>query len=156
MEKAKDIDEFVSAIGDSLQMRNKVGYDLESLAYGELPQHLLDEYSEYLDLAELPEDIGEELHDWEIDVVKDLRDSLDLPKRIDPPRAWEQLEWMADYANEQTFGDRFFRYVQRALDSRHPFGAYKDVMRDYGLLKGWYRYCDECYCDYVRHEIGLK
>ena len=80
---------------------------------------------------------------------------MDLPDEIDPPRTWLQLEWMADFANEYSLGGRFIRDVQKSLDSRHPFGAFKDVIYDYGRIDNWYRYRDDCYRAYVRHKIGL-
>ena len=155
MDKAKDIDELVQRLAESLEIGERVRYDLDNLTYGDLNQMSLDEYSEYLDMEELPDNLEDELHDWEIDLVKYLRWALDLPHEIDPPMTWVQLEWMAEFANEQSLGDRFIRDVQRALDSRHPFGAFKDVMYDYGLIDDWYRYRDECYRTYVRHELGI-
>lgn len=155
MDKAKDIDDFVQKLAETLSMGQTVRYDLDNLTYGELNQMNLDEYCEYMDMEELPDNLVDELHDWEIDLVKYLRWALDLPDAIDPPRTWQQLEWMADFANEQTLGDSFIRDVQRALDSRHPFGSFKDVMYDYGLINEWYRYRDDCYHVYVRHELDL-
>lgn len=155
MDKAKNIDEFVHRVAESLGMGQSVRYDLDNLTYGELNQLSLDEYGEYLDMEELPDNLEDELHDWEIDIVKYLRWALDLPDEIDPPRTWQQLEWMTDFANEQSLGNRFIRDVQRALDCRHPFGAFKDVMYDYGLIDDWYRYRDDCYHTYVRHELDL-
>lgn len=155
MDKVKDIDEFVQKLAESLSTGERVRYDLDNLTYGGLNQFSLDEYSEYMEMEELPDNLEDELQDWEIDVVKYLWLALDLPNFIDPPRTWEQKEWMANFANEQSLGNRFFRDVQRALDSRHPFVAFKDVMYDYDLLDVWYRYRDACYRDYVRHELGL-
>lgn len=155
MEQAKDIEEFVRMIAQGIEQGVCVRYDIETLAYGEVHQYQLDEYDEYVEMEELPDDLDEELHDWEIDLVKYLRDTLDLPDEIDPPRTREQFEWMADFANEQSVGGRFIRDVQRALDSRHPFGTYKDVMYDYGLIDNWYRYREECCRHYVRRELGL-
>lgn len=155
MDKAKDIDDFVQKLAETLSMGQTVRYDLDNLTYGELNQMNLDEYSEYLEMEELPDNLEDELHDWEIDLVGYLRWALDLPDEMDPPRTWKQLEWMVDFANEQSLGDRFARDVQRALDSRHPFGAFKDVMYDYGLIDDWYCYREGCYRTYVRHELGL-
>ena len=87
--------------------------------------------------------------------MKYIREVLELPDEIDPPRTWEQLEWMADFANEQSLDNRFIRDVQKSLECRHPFGASKDVMYDYDLLDEWYGYSEECYRAYVRHELGL-
>lgn len=141
-------------VADGLSIGCIVRYDLKSLSYGEVHQYQLDEYGEYLDMAELSEDI-EELHDWEMDEVKYLREIFDLPDEIEPPRTWKQIDWMVDFANERSKGLRFVKEVQRAIDSRHPFGAFKDVMADYGLLEDWYKYHDECYKDYVRSELDL-
>ena len=107
-------------------------------------------------MEDLLDNLYDELKDWEIDEMKYIREVLDLPDEIDPPRTWLQLEWMADFANEHSLGGRFIRDVQRALDSRHPFGAFKDVMYDYDLLDEWYCYRDDCYNAYVRHELGLS
>lgn len=156
METAKDKEDLVRQIADLLSMGETVRYDLKTLSYGELNQMNLDEYSEYLKKEELPEDIEEELRDWEIDVVKYLRDVLDLPHLIEPPRHWEQFEWMADFANEQSSDRRYIRDVQSALDSRHPFGAFKDVMADYGLLDKWYHYREDCYKSFVKNELGIS
>lgn len=155
MDKAKNIEEFVKLVADGLSIGCTVRYDLKSLSYGEVHQYQLDEYGEYLDMAELSEDIEEELRDWEIDEVKYLREIFDLPDEIEPPRTWKQIDWMVDFANERSKGPRFVKEVQRAIDSRHPFGAFKDVIADYGLLEDWYQYRDECYRDYVRSEIDL-
>lgn len=156
MDKAKDIEDFICQITDSLSIGETVRYDLETLSYGELDRMNVDEYREYLDMEELPEDIEEELYDWQIDLVKYMSDVLDLPNYIDPPRHREQFEWMADFANEQSSDQRYIRDVQRALGSRHPFGAFKDVMAHYGLLKDWYRYQKECYKSFVRNELGIS
>ncbi|MDE7350496.1 MAG: hypothetical protein K2N25_05465 [Muribaculaceae bacterium] len=155
MNKAKDIDELIQKLAESLEIGERIRYDLGNLTYGELNQLNLSEYSEYLDMEELPDNIVDELQYWEIDHVKYLRWALDLPDSIDPPRTWMQLEWMADFANEQSLGDRFIRDVQRAFDSRHPFGAFKDVMYAYSLIDDWYRYREDCYRTYVHHELGL-
>ena len=41
-------------------------------------------------------------------------------------------------------------------DSRHSFGAFKDVMYDYSLIvDDWYSYREGCYRAYVRHELDL-
>lgn len=156
MEKAKNIEEFVKWVADGLSIGSTVRYDLKSLSYGEVHQHQIDEYGEYLDMAELSEDIEETLCDWEIDVVKHLREIFDLPDKIEPPRTWKQIDWMADFANERSKGPRFIKDVQRAIDSRHPFSAFKDVMAYYRLLEDWYQYRDECYRDYVRSELDLN
>lgn len=140
MDKAKDIDEFVQRLAEPLSIGQCVRYDIDNLTYGEVHQMQMDEYWEYVEVDQLPDNLGDELKDWEIDEVKYIRDVMDLPDEIDPPRTWEQLGWMADFANEQSLGNRFIRDVQRALDCRHPFGAFKDVMYDHGLLDEWYSY----------------
>lgn len=155
MDKAKNIEEFVNGIADGLSMGCCVRYDLNSLEYGELHQMQLEEYGEYVDMEELPEDIEDELHDWEIDEVKYLREVCALPHGIEPPRTWTQIDWMGDFANGQSNGPRFVRDVQRAINSRHPFGAFKNAMAHYGLLEDWYQYSDECYRGYVRRELGV-
>ena len=155
MNRAKDIDEFVREVADLLSIGESVRYDLDDLSYGNLNQMQMDEYWEYLEMEELPDNLEDELHDWEMDVVKYLRWTLGLPGRLAPPRTREQMEWMADFANERSLGDRFIRDVQRALDCRHPFGAFKDVMYDYGLINNWYSYREDCYRAYVRHELGI-
>ena len=156
MDKANDIDEFVQKLAEMLGIGQSVHYDMDNLTYGEVHQMQMDEYLGYIDMEELPDNLEDELKDWEIEEVKYIRAVLDLPDKIDPPMTWLQLEWMADFTNEGSFGDRFIRDVQRALDCRHPFGAFKDVMYDYGLLDDWYRYRDDCYRTYVRHELGLS
>ena len=155
MDKAKDIDEFVQKLAEPLSIGQSVRCDMDNLTYGEVHQMQMDEYREYVDIEELPDNIEDELKDWEIDEVKYIREVMDLPDEIDPPRTRQQLEWMEDFVNEHSLGDRFIRDVQRALDCRHPFGAFKDVMYDYGLLDDWYSYRENCYCAYVRHELGL-
>lgn len=155
MEKANNIEDFVRGVADGLGIGCSVRYDLKTLSYGEVYQYQLDEYGEYVDMDELPNDIEDELKDWELDVVKYLREIRDLPDEIEPPRTWKQIDWMADFANERSKDPRFVKDVQRAIDSRHPFGAFKDVMADYGLLEDWYQDCGECYQDCVRSEIDL-
>lgn len=156
MDKANDIEDLVRQIAESLSIGERVRYDLKTLSYGNFNELNIEEYGEYLDMEELPDDIEDELHDWQLDYVRYLRDVMDLPDFIDPPRTGVQLEWMADFANEQSSDSRYIRNVQRALDSRHPFGAFKDVMADHGLLENWYRYREECYKDYVRRELGVS
>lgn len=153
MDKAKNVEELVNEIADLLSIGERVAYDLDNLSFADLNQMNIDEYDEYLDMEELPDDLEEELHDWQIELIKYLRWALELPHVIDPPSTREQLEWMADFANEQPTNSRFIRSVQRALYNRHPFGAFKDVMYDYDLLDKWYGYRNECYRDYVRQEI---
>lgn len=108
-----------------------------------------------IDMAEFPDDIEDELLDWEIDEVMRIREICDLPDAIDPPGTGEQIDWMVDFANRSS-GTKFVRDIQYAIDSRHPFGAFKDVMAYYGLLNDWYQYRDTCYMDYVRRELGLE
>ncbi|MDE6379446.1 MAG: hypothetical protein K2L11_03165 [Muribaculaceae bacterium] len=156
MDKANDLDEFVQKLAESLSMGQTVRYGIDSLTYGEVHQMQMYEYWEYVEMENLPDNLDDELKDWEIEEVKYIREVLDLPDEIDPPRTWLQLEWMADFANEHSLGGRFIRDVQRALDCRHPFGAFKDVMYDYDLLDKWYSYRDDCYNAYVRHELGLS
>ncbi|MDE6291675.1 MAG: hypothetical protein K2M16_09085, partial [Muribaculaceae bacterium] len=91
MDKAKDIDDFVQKLAESLEMGERVRYDMDNLTYGEVHQMQMDEYREYVDMEELPDNLGDELKDWEIDEVKYIRDVMDLPDEIDPPRTWEQL-----------------------------------------------------------------
>lgn len=155
MDKAKDIDVFVQKLAEWLSMGESIRYDLDNLIYGEVHQMQMDEYWEYVEMDELPDNLEDELRDWEIDEIKYIRDVLELPDEIDPPRTWLQLEWMADFANDQTLGNSYIKDVRRALDSRHPFGAFKDVMYDYNLLDDWYRYREDCYRAYVRHELGF-
>lgn len=50
----------------------------------------------------------------------------------------------------------FVNDVPRAIDSRQPFGAFKQVMAYYGLLNYGYRYRDDRYMDYVRRVLGLE
>lgn len=100
--------------------------------------------------------IEDELRDWEIGVVMYLREVCELPHKIEPPRTGEQIDCMVDFANNRIFDTKFIKDVQRAIDSRHPFGAFKLVVAHYGLLNDWYRYRDVRYMDYVRHELGLE
>lgn len=88
--------------------------------------------------------------------MKYLRDALELPDLIEPPKHREQFGWMVDFANAQSSDRGYIRDVQRALDSRHPFSAFKNVMSYYGLLKDWYEYRDDCYKEYVRRELGIS
>lgn len=154
MEKAKNFDEFARGIADGIGMGCRVRYDSGSLQYGEMLQLHLDEYGDYVDMEELPENIGDELKDWEIDEVKYLRAILELPNEIEPPRSRTQFDWMVDFANAHSKGPRFVKDVQWAIDSRHPFSAFKNVMADYELLNDWYQYRDECCLDYVRQELS--
>lgn len=153
MDKAKNIEDLIKEIADSISIGCCVRYDPESLEYGELHLSKLDEYGEYIDMAEFPDDVDDELLDWEIDEVMRIREICDLPDAIDPPRTGEQIDWMADFANNRSSGTKFVRDIQCAIGSRHPFGAFKDVMAHYGLLNDWYQYRDACYMDYVRREL---
>ena len=156
MDKAKDFEEFIKGIANGINIGCCVRYDLASLEYGELHQHELEEYGEYVDIDEIPNDIEDELRDWEIDVVMYLREICDLPKQIESPRIGEQIDWMVDFANNRISGKKFIKDVQRAIDSSHPFGAFKQAVAHYGLLNDWYRYRDVRYMDYVRRKLGLK
>lgn len=75
MYTAKNIEEFVKGIADELSLGCSVRYDLKTFSYGGVHQNQLYEYGDYLDMAELPDDIEDELQDWEIDHVKYLRKS---------------------------------------------------------------------------------
>lgn len=88
---------------------------MKDLSHGEIKEQILNEYESYLDMEELPEDFGEELHDWEIDLIKDNWAIMELRERIDPPKTLIQLNWMADFANEQLVGGRFVRDVQKSV-----------------------------------------
>ena len=63
---------------------------------------------------------------------------------------------MVDFANNRISGTKFVKDVQRAIDSRYPFGAFKQVMAYYGLLNDWYQYRDVRCMDYVRRVLGLE
>ena len=156
MDKAKDIDELVQRLAESLSIGQSVRFDMDNLTYGEVHQMQMDEYREYVEMDELTNNLEDGLRDWEIEEVKYLRTVWDLPHEINLPRTWQQVEWMVKFANEQTLGNRFNRDVQRALNCRHPFGTFKDVMYDYGLIDDWYRYRDDCYQNYVCHELGVS
>ena len=47
-------------------------------------------------MDELPDNLEDELRDWEIEEVKYLRTVWDLPHEINPPRTWQQVEWMVN------------------------------------------------------------
>lgn len=53
MDKAKDIEEFIKGIADGISIGGCVRYNLASLEYGELHQHQLEEYGEYVDMDEI-------------------------------------------------------------------------------------------------------
>lgn len=156
MDKAKDIEEFIKGIADGISIGCCVRYDFASLEYGELHQHQLEEYGEYVDMKNLSNDIEDELRDWEIGVVMYLREVCELSHEIEPPRTGEQIDWMVDFANNRISDAKFIKDMQRPIDSRHPFGAFKQVVAYYGLLNDWYQYLDVRYMDYVRHELGLE
>lgn len=156
MEKAQNIEGLIKEIADGISIGCCVRYNPKSLEYGELYQPQLYEYGEYIDMKEFPDDVEDELQDWEIEEVMHLREICDLPYAINPPRTGEQIEWMVDFANDRSSGTRFIKDVQRAIDSRHPFGAFNNVMAYYGLLNDWYQHRDVCYMDYVRRELCLE
>ncbi len=156
MDKIDELAKFILEIADNLSMGFRVRYNLETLECGYISETRLDEYREYLDMDELPDDIEEELPEWQVEELKDIIRTLGLPDCIDPPRTGQQLDWMVDFANENMQGNAFCRDVQRALDSRHPFGAYKNVMTHYGLIKKWYEYRDNKYNEYVIRELGIR
>lgn len=153
MEKASTIEEFVKGIAERLCAGFKVRYNLKTLEYGEIHQSQIEEYGAYVDMDELPED--KEFRDWEIDLVQELRNFIDLPDELERPYTSTQIEWMVDFANEQSKGHRFVKEVQRAIDSRHPFIEFKYAMARYDLLQDWYSFRNECYQDYVRRELGV-
>lgn len=156
MEKAKNIEELMKGIADAISIGCCVKYDLKSLEYGGLHQYELDEYGEYIDMEDLSDDVKNKLQDWEIDEVMRLREICDLPDGIDPPSTGEQIDWMVDFVNNISSDTRFVKDVQRAIDSRHPFGTFKEVMAYYGRLNDWYQYRNICYMDYVHRELDLE
>ena len=66
MDKAKDIDEFVQKLAEPLSIGQSVRYDMDNLTYGEVHQMQMDEYWEYVEVDELPDNIGDKLKDWQI------------------------------------------------------------------------------------------
>lgn len=153
MDKAKNIEELAGAIADRIGCGCTVRYNPATLEYGDYMPDMLDEYGDYIDMKVLPDDIGDRLIGWQIEAVKSLRETLALPEEIGPPRTRAQFGWMADFANDRRMGPRFAAAAQRALDSRHPFGAFRRVMAVYGLLDDWNAYRSACYEAYVRHEM---
>lgn len=67
IDKANDIEDLIWQIADLLSIGNRVKYDLKNLYYGGLIETILDEYSDYFEMEELPEDIDQELLDWELE-----------------------------------------------------------------------------------------
>ena len=61
-----------------------------------------------------------------------------------------------DKAREEYRKFQVRKDVQRAIDSRHPFGTFKEVMAYHGRLNDWYQYRDTRYMDYVRRELDLE
>ncbi len=155
MEKAKTIEELVKVIVENVGSGQSVRYDLKTLSYGVVLDLMDIGGWEYLEMKELPDNLEEELQDWELETIIEQRSILALPDEIDPPRSWLQFEWMRNFADENSTGKKFDRDVERALKSRHPFGAYKDALWQHGLLDDWYKYRDECCEKYVREELGL-
>ena len=96
MDKAKDIDELVQRLAESLSIGQSVRFDMNNLTYGEVHPMQMDEYREYVEMDELPDNLEDELRDWEIEEVKYLRTIWDLPHEINPPRTWQQVEWMVN------------------------------------------------------------
>ncbi len=155
MEKAKDLEQLVKVLAENVGMGQSVRYELDTLAYGVLIDFLDISGEEYVYMSELPDNLEEELKDWELELIMNQREALTLPNEINPPRTGVQFEWMRDFAKENSTGKKFDRDVEWALRNRHPFGAYKDVVYNHGMIDDWYKYRYKCCEKYVREELEL-
>lgn len=63
--------------------------------------------------------------------------------KIEKPSSRESFQVMADFADSQSgdIADRLYR----ALDGRHPFARFKDVVCLMGISDKWYAYRDKRY-----------
>ncbi len=155
MEIAKDINQFIRAVSESLLMGQVVHYDLQTLSYSDANDNLC-EYEEYLDMDndEFEKALSEELNGWQGDWVKEIREASSMPDSIEAPPSWQQIDWMKDFINIRLDDRKFINDATNALNYRHPFQAFKEVLHRYNLEEDWYAYQAERCEQYVADAIS--
>lgn len=156
MEKAKDIQEFVTAIAQSLLSGETVYYDMNTLSYAGLSD-MSYEYDDYINMEDEEfEKVGKkDLRDWQFELVKYIREALALPKHIETPPSRIQYEWMTDFTNNNVDNKRFIQAATNALNAKHPFSQFKDVLYQYNLENDWYTYQEDVCKQYISDELGI-
>ena len=154
LEKAKDREDFIKKVADELDSGFMVYFNLETLEYGAILSKWIEEYDEYLDLKE--EYFKQEIKEWDAedkDMAGYIYETMKLPNRIEPPESYIQFEWMVDFTEEHTSNRKFFQYAEKALNRKHPFRGFKDVLYYNGLEQEWYAYKDMRMQNWVRNEL---
>lgn len=157
METAKTFDEFVEGVASILCGGSMVAYDLESLTYAEYDNGSFIAYGMYIDTPD--DELKNEVDDWEMSIVEELRDVLKLPGQINPPYyktfpdRTVEVELMKKFALGASAVPVFVSAVEKALKSETPYMSLYKVLETCGLRPEWEK-CYELYCrDYVRQEI---
>lgn len=154
IEKTADREEFIKKIADELDTGLAVYFNLETLEYGTIMEERIEEYGDYLDMAD--EYLVEETEDWDDDersFLASLRRIMEFPDHLDPPESHIQFQWMVDFTDDHASNRKFFQYAERALNRRHPFRGFKDTLLYNGLEKEWYAYRKMRMQNWVRREL---
>ncbi len=156
MEKAKNVDEFVRLVADVLLAGYRVYCDPDELTYYYITP---DEVSDYIDYIEMDDDEFEEeiegMNDSDVQELREMRDGVWLPKRLDTPDSNIQFTWMEEFAESEVESIRVANEILHVLSGRRPFACFRQVVGYHNLEKMWYAYRDGCCQEYVREELGI-
>lgn len=154
LEKAVDREDFIRKVADELDGGFIVYFNLETLEYCTSREEWNQEYGDYLDLSE--EYFKQEikgLHSEDKDMVESIYEAMKLPDCLEPPESYIQFQWMVDFTEEHASNRKFFQYAEKALNRKHPFRGFKDVLYYNVLEKEWYAYKDMRMQNWVRNEL---
>lgn len=157
METITDIDKFVKNVAETLLGGMIVYYDLDKMIYEKISRDWLDEYGEFLDTDEEPErNGGFELQDWEVELIKDVRQAEKLPDSIEAPPSWIPFKWREQFVEDHRDNLPFAKTADKALYGKHPFQAFKYALHNHELISEWYPYEIKKMEEYVRDEMGIE
>lgn len=157
MEKHTSREEMYERIADDLTFCDTVYYDSANLQSMGVSKDFIFEYGEYLDIVdddEFEKALQEEVEGGMMDFVRDLREAVFLPKRINAPESHEKFTWMEDFIEENRHLGHFAEEAERNLSRRHPFRNFKDTVYEYNLQKQWDAFEIECMLKYVRQKLS--
>lgn len=156
MQRAIDREDLIKRMAEELEGGLTVYFNLETLEYDALMEEWIEDYGEYLDLAE--EYFKQEIKDWNTNdkyMVESIYEALKLPECINPPESYEQFQWMVDFTEDHSSNHQFFHYAEKALNRRHPFRGFKDTVLFNGLEKEWYAYKSMRMQNWVRSQVAF-
>lgn len=157
METITDIDKFVKDVSETLLGGMIVYYDLDKMKYEKISRNWLDEYGEFLDSDDEPKrDYGFELQDWEVELIKDVRQAENLPDSIEAPPSWVQFKWRERFVEDHRDNLPFAKAAAKALYGKHPFHAFKSALYNHEIISEWYPYEIKKMEEYVRDEMGIE